>query len=538
MKESNQMIENRLKRAVEASVPDLLPRLLEQIEKEKESPIMNTEIEKGKILDLQEGKKRSAGLWRRLAPIAAALVLALGGWFAYDRLATQAVVGFDVNPSLELSVNRAERVLQVKPANEEAERVIGDMRLKGVDLDVAVNALIGSMVRNGYITEAKNSILITVDSKDSDQALRLQRELTREVNSLLDGFSLQGAILSQTTDADSQIRELARQYGISPGKAVLIEQLVEQDPSLRFADIASLSINDLKLLLEARQTALEGVESTGQASRKGYIGEDRARQIAFEHAGVRQEEVTRLEIEMDYEDGRLIYELEFYLGSREFEYEIDAKDGRILEFKSKDKGQAGGSNKVPTKTTPTSKPAPPKTSPSSKPAPAPGKDIGARKAEDIALSHAGFTRNSVSRLETEKEWEKGRLIYEVEFEHGNYEYEYEIDALTGQIIEVEIEGRSGKDPGPGSPPPATTTAPKPQEPTTGSLDPIGSKRAEDIALQHAGLARGNVRELETELETKKGRLIYEVEFKYAGQEYEYHIDAASGQILKMEIEKD
>ncbi len=527
MNETNQMIENRLKRALEASVPDLFPRLLEQIEIEKESQVMDTQIEKDKIINLEEGRKKSLFRWRRLAPIAAALVLALGGWLAYRNLATQAVVGFDVNPSLEISVNRAERVLQVKPANREAEEVIGDMRLKGVDLDVAVNALIGSLVRNGYISDVKNSILITVDSRDKDQARRLQKHLTQEVNGLLDGFSLQGAILSQATDADLQAKELASRYGISTGKAVLIEQLVELDPSIQLAHVASLSINDLKLLLEARHTRLEGVESTGQASRKGYIGEDRARQIALEHAGVNPEEVSRLEIEIDYEDGLMIYEVEFYHGRIEYEYDIDAKEGKILEFKTKNKGQTGGSSQGPAQT-----------SPPSKPAPDPGKEIGTQKAEDIALQDAGFSRNSVRRLETEKDREKGRVVYEVEFEYGDYEYEYTIDALTGQIIEVEIERRPGKDSGSSSPPPVTTPASKTETPAAGDPGLISSKKAEDLALQHAGLTRGDVRELETELENEKGRLIYEVEFKYAGQEYEYDIDAVTGKILKVEVEKD
>lgn len=73
---------------------------------------------------------------------------------------------------------------------------IGDMELKGIDLDVAVNALIGSMIRHGYLSEINNSILITVNSEDETKGEQLQQRLSAEVDSLLRSFSLDSAILA------------------------------------------------------------------------------------------------------------------------------------------------------------------------------------------------------------------------------------------------------------------------------------------------------------------------------------------------------
>ena len=67
------------------------------------------------------------------------------------------IVGLDVNPSVELSINRKERVLKADALNEDARTILQGMDLKGVELNVAVNAIVGSMVSNGYL--------------DSDQSL-------------------------------------------------------------------------------------------------------------------------------------------------------------------------------------------------------------------------------------------------------------------------------------------------------------------------------------------------------------------------------
>ena len=172
MKNSNQMIENRLKRAVEASVPNSLPKLLKQIEEKEAQKMTNTNYIEEKVTQMPEKRSRSRNRWiNTLVPVAAALAIVIGGLFGFLNYSTQSVIAFEVNPSIEVAVNRSEKVLKLETRNVEAEQVVGDMDLKGVDLDIAVNALIGSMVRNGYIDEINNSILITVDSKNAEKGI-------------------------------------------------------------------------------------------------------------------------------------------------------------------------------------------------------------------------------------------------------------------------------------------------------------------------------------------------------------------------------
>ncbi|MDD4324612.1 MAG: hypothetical protein PHR37_07275, partial [Eubacteriales bacterium] len=326
MKLSNQMIENRLKRAVEATVPNVLPDLLLNIEK-KEACKMNTNTRD----EVTYKKKTHSGRWfKTLASVAAVAVLVFGVWFGLTNYSTEAVVAFDVNPSIELSVNRAEKVIRVNSRNSAAHEVVGDMDLKGVKLEVAVNALVGSMVQKGYISELNNSILITVNSNNAEKGEQLQDRLTASVSSLLTSLSVDGAIMTQTNSDSAD--ELAQVYGISRGKAALIEKVVAEDSTLEYEDLVDLSINDLNLLIESRQPQMIQVRTSGQASDKGYIGTDRAKQIAFAHAGIAAADVRDLEVELDSNNGQMIYEVEFYANGFEYEYHIEAENGYIFEI--------------------------------------------------------------------------------------------------------------------------------------------------------------------------------------------------------------
>ncbi len=83
----------------------------------------------------------------------------------YGAQAVDSVISFEVNPNLEIKINKNEKVLDVIPLNDEARDVIGNMKFKNTDLEMAVNALIGSMLKNGYINDMQNSILVSVENK-------------------------------------------------------------------------------------------------------------------------------------------------------------------------------------------------------------------------------------------------------------------------------------------------------------------------------------------------------------------------------------
>lgn len=377
----------------------------------------------------------------RYAGIALCLALLLGGG-AGIRIyragnAVDSMVALDVNPSVEIQVNQRERVLRVIPVNKDGWDIIGDMDFSGSDVKVAVNALIGSMLQKGYLSEISNSILISVESSDPVRGAALQDKLTAEVEKLLQSGMFSGAILSQTVSSDSELRRLSEVYGITTGKARLIQTLLEKDPAHSFADLAGLSINELNLLLSADAADAARVETVGDASDRAYIGREAALAAALEHAGVRSGEAERRVIEMDADDGRMVYELEFHAGGYKYEYEVDAVSGSIVKFEKE-----RADSYVPA-------PAGGGSGGAGASAAAAGGDIGEARAKEIALSHAGVSADSVAghcKIELDHDHHDSRHgngevcpVYEVEFRAGGYEYEYKIDAATGAVLDFEWE---------------------------------------------------------------------------------------------------
>ena len=134
--------------------------------------------------------------------------------------------------------------------------------------------------------------------------------------------------------------------------------------------------------------------------------------IATAHAQVASTEVTRLHTELDYDDGVYKYEVEFVSGEAEYEYKVNAKTGEILHSKVEAKPVA-------------KEPAADK--------------LTAEQAQEIALKHAGLTKDQVSRLKAEYDVDDGIPEYSVEFHHNGWEYDYEIHAQTGKLLDWDKE---------------------------------------------------------------------------------------------------
>lgn len=397
-------IENMLRSAVSHAAPDARDAILSACDHEK-----------GKVIYME--KKRSSPL-RGFAAIAAVLVLIIAGVFAVKNLGAPsntlaAVVSLDVNPSIELNVDKDEKIISAKGLNDDGRRVLGDMELEGSSLEVAVNAVIGSMLKNGYLDDMANSILVSVSGVNGYDADKLRSTLADDVNRQLENCS----VLSQdVSNADSDTVKLADKYGITVGKAALIRQIVAADSRHSFEELAALSINELNLIADGK--TLSGIASNGAAaSSKAYIGRDAAVDAALGHAGVTRSEVRKLDVDLDYEHGSMVYEVEFEVGAAEYEYDIGAADGDIVWYEIERDGtvEQGGSA-IDGKAA-----------------------ISTDDAKTAALNHAGLTTAQVTHLKAELDREGGKLVYEIEFKSGGHEYEYVIDAATGAVIKSEKE---------------------------------------------------------------------------------------------------
>ena len=287
----------------------------------------NLEKRKGMVLVKEERKKSKKGLWIGLstAVVAVCVCLFIGLGYFNNNMRVASTIGIDVNPSITVTVNKKEKVLDVTANNDDARIILEGMDLAGSDINVAINALIGSMVKNGYIDELANSILISVDNPNSAESEALRQKIVDELNAFINsGNNI--SVVSQSITSSSDKEALANSYGISVGKLELIEKLIAKNNLYTYEDLKKLSINELNLLLGS---TTENVTTSGTASDKSYIGKDKALEIALSDAGVSS--VTWSEVEMDYDDGFMTYEVEFTYNNREYDYEINAITGDVLE---------------------------------------------------------------------------------------------------------------------------------------------------------------------------------------------------------------
>ncbi len=434
----NRELEDQIERAFTRAVPDVLEAVLSDCDKQKGSVIPMTKKVQSEN-KVQTPRKNRPTWVKRFGGIAAAFVLLVGcavGYGSYHQShAVDSVVSLDVNPSVEIQVNRKDEVLEVVPLNEDGRKVIGDMDFAGSDLDVTVNALIGSMLQNGYLSELANSILISVENDDAQRGAQLQEQLTQEINNLLQTNSFSGAVLSQTVSDDSALRDKAEQYGITLGKAQLIQQITQENSRYTFADLVPLSINELNLLRTSSQSTTQSeaqVKSVGSASDKAYIGSDRAKKVAFERAGVSASKAANVSVELDYEDGVMVYQVEFKYGGYEYDCDVNATTGAVVKYeKEADDDSQKQTNQSDT------------TSTQSNGSTSGG--ISKDKAKEIALSHAGVSASKISDYSIEVDTENGIKIYEIDFKSGGYEYEYDINAATGSVMRCDKEADNDQD---------------------------------------------------------------------------------------------
>ena len=254
-------------------------------------------------------------------------------------------------------------------------------------------------------------------------------------------------------------------------------------------------------ILQADRNAVTQETETGtttgsQTTTTKKITKAKAKSIALKHAGVSSSKATFVTTKLDYEDGQQVYEIEFYSGNIEYDYEILASSGEILSF---DKDIEGYS--IPKETTSS-------------------KRITKAKAKSIALKHAGVSASKATFVKAKLDYEDGRRVYEIEFYRGNTEYDYEILASNGKIISYDKDIENYKIP----------------RKNTSSSTYIGKAKAKSIALKDAGVSASSATFTKTKLDYEDGIRVYEIEFYTNSAEYEYEINAKTGKIRDMDVE--
>ena len=157
----------------------------------------------------------------------------------------------------------------------------------------------------------------------------------------------------------------------------------------------------------------EETTTTQNVQSNGEISLDDAKAAALADAGVTEDSATFVKAKKERDDGRNIYDIEFYADNTKYEYEINAADGSVISSErdaNVNNGAAQGDA---------------------------GLDAEAAKA--AALAEAGLTEDAVTFVRTSLDYDDGRRIYDIEFVSNDVEYSFEISADDGSIIEYSQE---------------------------------------------------------------------------------------------------
>ena len=523
-------LEQKLADAVTRAAPDDLEAILSRCGGQNGSVMEMKELRSDpNIIDVEVTEvkpKRGLRSWLAAACAALALLGAGGGGLIYHQsYAVASVVSLDVNPSIELKVSRNERVISCTALNTEAAAVLFDMDggadLKGTKVDVAVNAIVGALVREGYLDSISSAILISVEDNDQTRAQRLQAELVASVDGVLQTQAPGTSVLSQVFTTDAGVEYTNFNSGLSAGKSALVYKVMEMNgtlatnSTLAFDKLAALSVEELNDLLEAGEKRIP-------------IGKDAAAIAVCEYSGTMALNSPTTDVDPELEEG--VYEVELHTAWGDFDYTVDAFTGEVLRGQKDLLNQAPAGQDVPVyPNTPPVAEYDVRQDPENAGVTG-GTVIDQDAAKQAALDNAGLAEGDVTNWKIEREWDDGRLEYELEFWCGTTEYDCTVDGHTGAVLKCGIDHHESSS-GHHSDPHHSGTG---TSGTAAASADIGQEAAKAAALAHAGLTEGQTARMTVERDWDDGRLEYDVEF-YAGRtEYEYTIDGATGAVLEYE----
>ena len=141
---------------------------------------------------------------------------------------TDAHVYLDVNPSVELSVNTENKVASFTAINEDAEKILEGLNLENVDMNTALNAIIGAMYMGGYLSTDSNSILVSVEGKDDARTDAVLTDVSDKISKVFEGSALECEIVAQKIVIDESLSQRAKENGVSVGKMHFVDKMVEE----------------------------------------------------------------------------------------------------------------------------------------------------------------------------------------------------------------------------------------------------------------------------------------------------------------------
>jgi len=409
--------------------------------------------------------KRKPG-WARLGTMAACLALVLCTGIATHAIRSNATAGtftMDVNPSVEYTIAKSGAVKSIRSLNSDAENALSDVALGKQSVETALTRTVAAYEACGYMENGEATVLISFDSR-LDANAELKASLSAEIQQALEQTDAVGTLVfhSELTE-NAEAAKIAEEFHVSLGRADWILTAANKT-GLPTNEVARMSLDELLKFQE-----VSGIASVSVSK---FISLEEAKKIALRDAKLDEltQKIVFTREELNRNQGKPCYLLEFYTGTNQYHYQIDAKTGSIIYA---------------------------------------GRFITLADAKKIALDDAGC-EDKVSF--TEETLVSGGIktpYYQLVFADAKTQWTYRIDAVLGTVLEK-------------------------QQKEIVTTDFISLEEAKEIALKDAGLNEATQKIVFTreELSRNSGKPCYILEFYTAKKQYSYKVDAKNGSIIE------
>ena len=409
--------------------------------------------------------KRRPG-WVKLGIMAACLALVLCAGIVTSVVRSNATAGtftMDVNPSVEYTIAKSGIVKNIRCLNSDAENALSGVALEKQSVETALTRTVDAYEACGYIGDGGATVLITFDSR-LDANTELKASLSAKIQRALEQIDAVGTLVfhSELTE-NAEAAKIAEEFHVSLGRADWI-LTASNKTGLPTDEVARMSLDELLKFQEA--------SSVTSVSVSKLISLEEAKKIALKDAKLDElaQKIVFTREELNRNQGEPCYRLEFYTGTNQYFYRIDAKSGNIIYA---------------------------------------GKFITLSEAKRIALDDAGCNDKVSFIEETLVSGGIKTPYYRLVFADAKTQWTYRIDAVLGNILEK-------------------------QQKEVVTTDFISLEEAKKIALKDAGLDETTQKIVFTKevLSRNQGRPCYILEFYTSKKQYSYKVDAKDGSIIE------
>ena len=414
--------------------------------------------------------KRKPG-WAKLGTMAACLALVLCTGIATHAIRNNATAGtftMDVNPSVEYTIAKSGAVKSIRSLNSDAEAALSGIALGKQSVETALTRTVAAYEACGYMENGEATVLISFDSR-LDANAELKASLSAEIQQTLEQTDAVGTLVfhSELTE-NAEAAKIAEEFHVSLGRADCILTAADKT-GLPTDEVARMSLDELLKFQE-----VSGISSVSVSK---FISLEEAKKIALKDAKLDElvQKIVFTREELSRNQGKPCYLLEFYTGTNQYFYQIDAKSGSIIYA---------------------------------------GKFITLSEAKKIALDDAGCKDKVGFTEETLVSGGIKTPYYRLVFADAKTQWTYRIDAVLGIVLEKKQKET------------ATTEI--------DTADFISLEEAKKIALKDAGLDEATQKIVFTreELNRNSGKPCYILEFYTAKKQYSYKVDAKNGSIME------